>query len=87
MGKPSSGVAARNRRHISVSPERIDGGGNRMVDDLLSFGPFLSLSQEDPTLIEMVEGLGAKFRVKATRELGFLTVKKAGVEFRFQKES
>lgn len=58
-----------------------------MAQDLLSFGPLLSLSADDPVLIKAVEALGAKLRVRPSDQLGFFTVKKAGIEFRFQKES
>ena len=58
-----------------------------MGEDLLSFGSFLALAQDDPALKEAVEGLGGKLRVTPSDQLGFLTIKKAGVEFRFEKKS
>jgi hypothetical protein len=56
-------------------------------EDLLAFGRLLSLRQDDPALKEAVEALGGKLRVRPSHQLGFLSIKKAGVEFRFEKES
>ena len=53
-------------------------------EGLLSLGCLLSLRQDDPALKEAVEALGGKIRVRPSR---FLSIKKAGVEFRFEKES
>jgi hypothetical protein len=58
-----------------------------MGGDLMSFGSLLSRAHDDAALHEVVEGLGGKCRVKPSDQLGFVTIKKAGVEFRFRKAS
>jgi hypothetical protein len=58
-----------------------------VADSLLSLSSLLSLRHHDPALTGVIEGLGRKPRVQASDQLGFLSIKKAGVEFRFEKES
>jgi hypothetical protein len=58
-----------------------------MLASLLDLGPLLSLTVDDAALREAVEALGVKAKVKPSDQIGFITAKKAGVEFRFTKES
>ncbi|MBI2806442.1 MAG: hypothetical protein HYX68_15790 [Planctomycetes bacterium] len=54
---------------------------------LLSFGPLLARTADDPVLIAAIKALGGTARVKPSDERGFVSIKKAGVELAFTKKS
>lgn len=56
-------------------------------ESLLLLASLLSLQADDAALIAVIEALGGKPRVQPSDQLGFTSIKKAGVEFRFEKKS
>lgn len=87
MAPRKKSTAAAGGKRTPKQPETENPKPAPVGHDLLSFGPLLSLKQDDAALKEAVEALGGKLRIRPSDQLGYLTIKKAGVEFRFEKES
>jgi len=48
-----------------------------------SFGKFLDMEENNPELKKLIESLGGKAKVSKDEQLGFISLKKHGIEFRF----
>jgi hypothetical protein len=75
--KPASEAGASN------APRTI---GVPAAESLIALGSLLSLQGDDPKFTEVVEAMGGNPRVQPSDQFGFVTLKKAGIEFRFKSD-